>query len=363
MWGPTTGVYEVATSSVITVGQGEVLVVQLYDFPVSEVAGLVQLTVRERAFSSPSSDVTLSLLKREARVPGNFRADKTLLDPTDVPTLRWEGPNSLDYAVQGPDGPPQPVQGSAPHWSWSPGASGEPKRDATYTLIATPRSGTEPGYFLTTTVHVLRPEFPSLTATEAVHTPLVTGTGSQQGQVSFTNDGIRVRDAAGADGTVYAAHRVRAGGVNTPWVGDVDGGRGRLDFTESGAAVRKDGSRTPGDISADLDDLITDRAEVREHLTLQGGLTVDGALETQDGPPRLIVHGVLEAEHPPGRPPGPRRRPLRRLTPYHLPRTPAAPARGGPALRGVVLHDPGSELGLADGASRRPGRSYASTCV
>ncbi|MFD4322261.1 hypothetical protein [Streptomyces sp. NPDC058548] len=393
MWGPTTGVYEVATSSVITVGQGEVLVVQFYDFPVSELAGLVQLTLRERAFSSPSSDVTLSLLKREARVPSNFRADRTLLDPTDVPTLRWEGPNSLDYAIQGPDGPPQPVTGSAPHWSWSPGTSGEPKRDATYTLIATPRSGTEPGYFLTTTVHVLRPEFPSLTATEAVHTPLVTGTDSQQGQVSFTNDGIRIRDAAGADGTVIAkdaeletvttntavhtplltgtgsdrgqaaftadgvrvlddaglsgtvkadtvdaesvltsqvrgrgadagwvrfpddgiavghgpgpdlgtvtAHRVRADGVNTPWVGDVDGGRGRLEFKESGVAVRKDGSQTPGDISAataDLDDLITDRAQVRERLTLQGGLTVDGVLETQDGPPRLIVHGVLEAK-------------------------------------------------------------------
>ncbi|MEU8928041.1 hypothetical protein AB0D10_45310 [Kitasatospora sp. NPDC048545] len=36
----------------------------------------------------------------------------------------------------------------------------------------------------------------------------------------------------------------------------------------------------------------THRARVRERLTLQGGLTVDNVLETQDGPPRLLVHGA-----------------------------------------------------------------------
>ncbi|MFF4578876.1 hypothetical protein [Streptomyces sp. NPDC001389] len=34
---------------------------------------------------------------------------------------------------------------------------------------------------------------------------------------------------------------------------------------------------------------------VKDRLTLQGGLAVSGVLETQDGPPRLVVHGRVEA--------------------------------------------------------------------
>ncbi|MFI2215186.1 hypothetical protein [Streptomyces sp. NPDC020141] len=392
-WAPTLGVLQISTSSsTIRILPGEVLVMEIYGFPVSQLPGLVQLTVKEDSLASGPSFIPLSLLKRQARVPGNFRAEKTLLDPTDQVVLRWDGPSTLDYQIQGPDGTLQAVTGTGPHWTWSPAAGDEPKRDATYTLIATPTSGTEPGYFLTATVHVLRPEFPSLTVTEALHTPLVTGTGAQQGQVSFTSDGVRVLDAAGADGTVIAkaaeletvtassavhtptvtgttppsridftadgvrvldaagasgtveagtidaqsvltsevrgrgadpgwvrfpddgivvghgpgtdlgvvtADRIRANGVNTPWVGDVDGGRGRLEFGDSGASVYRDGSQTLGTVAAgtaDLDDLVTVRAQVEERLTLQGGLTVDGVLETQDGPPRLIVHGRLDAE-------------------------------------------------------------------
>ncbi|MFJ7146709.1 hypothetical protein ACIQVT_00540 [Streptomyces sp. NPDC100445] len=392
---PTLGSFEVATqTTVINVRPEDVLVIRLHNILVSTLPGLARLTVRETAFMSPDSIVMLSVLKREARVPSNFRAEKAFLEaatPTrgqDTLTLLWDGPNNLDYQIEGPDGR-HTVTGTGPHWNWSPAASAEPKRDATYTLIATPQLGRQAGYFLTTTVQVEEPEFPRVTVTKAVHTPLVTGTGNQQGQIVFTADGVRVLGSLGAPGTVDAgevdaesvltsavrgrgtdsgwvrfpddgivvghgpgtdlgvvtADKIRVNGVNTPWVGDADGGRGWIDFTDSGIGVYKDGSRTWGDVAADkaslngintkwvqgptsddgwidfpaaglnifrgggdrqrgtvtadtadLSDLVTERAQVRERLTLQGGLTVEGLLETQDSPPRLVVQGAIDAE-------------------------------------------------------------------
>ncbi|MEV7779664.1 hypothetical protein [Kitasatospora sp. NPDC088351] len=75
---------------------------------------------------------------------------------------------------------------------------------------------------------------------------------------------------------------------------------GETDFPPTGVNVFQGaGDRQRGTVTADkanLNDLVTDRAQVKERLTIQGGLTVGDVLETQDGPSRLVVHGRLDAE-------------------------------------------------------------------
>ncbi|MEU8765117.1 hypothetical protein [Streptomyces sp. NPDC048659] len=465
-WDGLTGIYRLEALSGVRLRKGEVLVVELSGFPVSSEEGLVLLSLAEDSHGrGPRSDhlITLSLLKRASKIPSNLRADSTLLGANEQVTLRWDGPDTLEYAIQGPVGAPHPVPLTAGPWHWSPPPGEEPKRDATYTLIATPKSPHQPGYYLTTTVHLRSPEFEGVTATDGVSTPWVKGI-AHGGRVEFTDLGVTVQDSQGAPGTVDAkavtaqtvaaatvtatdvtatnvgatdvnttnvhatdvhatsvhatdvnatdvnatdvnatdvnatdvnatdvnatdikadtvltgtvrgrdagagwirfpadgitvgrgassdlgavtAERVRVNGVNTTWVGDIDGGKGWIEFPQSGVNVRKDGAnewgtvaadkadltgvntswvqgRTGGDGwiefpagglnvfqgagdrqwgtvsagTADLNDLVTHRARVKERLHLEGGLTVDQVLETQDGPPRLIVHGRLDAE-------------------------------------------------------------------
>ncbi|MBD0711861.1 hypothetical protein BU197_26990 [Streptomyces sp. CBMA291] len=439
-WDPATATFTLETSAVLLVDRGESLVVELNDFPVSPAEGLSRLSLKEVSTAGTKWHeyrVTLSVLKRAPKVPRNFRAERTLLAATENVVLRWDGPENLDYRIQDADGGLHPVQGQGTEWTWSPNPGDAPRRDATYTLIATPKAGQQPGYFLTTTVHLRTPEFEAVTATNGLHTPWAEGT-VQHGRITFTDQGATILDQNQAPGTVSAADarvetvtattgvhtpwvqgtaqpgrialtgqgaqvldrnqgagtlsagtvdaeaviaavlrgrdgdggwirfpsdgitvghgsgsalgtvtadRVRVNGVNTPWVGDVDGGKGWIEFPQSGVNIRKDGTQTWGDVSADkadlngvntkwvqgpsasdgwiefpaaglnvfqgagsrqwgtvaaatadLNDLTTDRARVKERLTLQGGLTVPDILETQDGPPRLIVHGRLDAE-------------------------------------------------------------------
>ncbi|MEV7278785.1 hypothetical protein [Streptomyces sp. NPDC093111] len=347
-WKSTTGIYRLEALSGVRLRKGEVLVIELTGFPVSSEEGLVRLSMAEDSHGRGARNdhlVTLSLLKRASRVPRNFRADQTLLGATDQVTLRWDGPDDLQYTIQGPEGGPQPVQQTSGPWHWSPKQGEEPKRDATYILIASPKSPQQPGYYLTTTVHVRSPEFEGVTATAGVSTPSVRGRDGGAGWIRFPADGITVGHGSGSDLGVVTADRIRVNGVNTTWVGDVDGGKGWIEFPQSGVNVRKDGTqdwgtlaadkadltgintswvqgRTTGDGwiefpaaglnvfqgagdrqwgtvaagTADLNDLVTHRARVKERLNLEGGLTVDDVLETQDGPPRLIVHGRLDAE-------------------------------------------------------------------
>ncbi|MEV8629237.1 hypothetical protein [Streptomyces sp. NPDC051079] len=439
-WNGTTGTYRLEALSGVRLRKGEVIVIEIADFPVSSEEGLVLLSVAEDSHGrGPRSDhlVTLSLLKHAPRIPRNFRADSTLLGATEQVTLRWDGPEDLDYKIQGPVGSPQPVLQTSGDWHWSPKQGEEPKRDATYILIATPKSPHQPGYYLTTTVHLRNPEFESVTATAGLSTPWVKGIEHEgrieftdlgakvldkqraagtvevkaavaetvlatagvnapwvkgtdhEGRIRFTDRGAEILDSGQASGTVTAAtadvdsvrtalvrgrdggagwirlpadgitvghgdggdlgvvtaERIRVTGVNTTWVGDVDGGKGWLEFPRSGVNVRKDGGQEWGTVAADkadlngintswvqgrttadgwiefptgglnvfqgagdrqwgtvaagtadLNDMVTHRARVKERLHLEGGLTVDDVLETQDGPPRLIVHGRLDAE-------------------------------------------------------------------
>ncbi|MFJ2747301.1 hypothetical protein [Streptomyces sp. NPDC087297] len=392
-WDDNTGVLTVTARPNTLFQEAGSMALVLDGFPVSGAAGLVLLHVLERAANGArvqKNPVTLSLLKQLPKVPRNFRAKQSLVATGQDVTLQWDGPDTLVYRIQGPDGPPETVTPTpgATGWQWSPAAGQEPKRDATYTLIATSPGGQQSGYFLTTTVHLRSPEFEGVTATDGIHSPWVEGT-TDRGRIAFTTQGARIRDAADDLGTLFAAttdvetvtaawvrgrgsdagwigfpsdgirvgrgsgsdlgtvtaDRISVTGINTQWVGDRDAGKGWVEFPQSGVNVRKDGKQDWGTVAADLADLngintkwvqgrtaadgwiefpasgmnvfqgagsrqwgtvaadkadlndvVTHRAQVKERLTLQGGLSVDNVLETQDGPPRLIVHGRLDAE-------------------------------------------------------------------
>ncbi|MFD3556570.1 hypothetical protein ACFWWA_31365 [Streptomyces goshikiensis] len=375
---------------------GDSLVLSLDGFPVSDKEGLVRLTVNETSGGDPGDAVrthhlTLSLLKRAPKTPRNFRPREALVDGGADVVLAWDGPDTLTYTIEGPDGLSVPVpQRSGPDWRWSPGPDDAPLRDATYTLVATSPDGRQPGYFLTTTVAVRRPEFEAVTATQGLFAPRIEGT-TDKGVIVLTGDGVEVLAADGEPGLVsagkadvegvttrwvrgrdadagwiefpaaglnvfrgegdrkwgtVAADKADLNGINTSWVRGRDDSAGWIEFPANGLNVfRAEGDRKWGTVAADkadlngintawvqgrdttagwiefpaagvnvfrgegdrqwgtvaadkadLNDLVTDRARVKDRLTLDGGLTVTDVLETQNGPSRLIVHGRLDAQ-------------------------------------------------------------------
>ncbi|MFD6181352.1 hypothetical protein [Streptomyces goshikiensis] len=329
---------------------GDSLVLSLDGFPVSDKEGLVRLTVNETSGGDPGDAVrthhlTLSLLKRAPKTPRNFRPREALVDGGADVVLAWDGPDTLTYTIEGPDGLSVPVpQRSGPDWRWSPGPDDAPLRDATYTLVATSPDGRQPGYFLTTTVAVRRPEFEAVTATQGLFAPRIEGT-TDKGVIVLTGDGVEVLAADGEPGLVsagkadvegvttrwvrgrdaaagwiefpaaglnvfrgegdrkwgtVAADKADLNGINTAWVRGRDDSAGWIEFPAAGVNVfRGEGDRQWGTVAADkadFNDLVTDRARVKDRLTLDGGLTVTDVLETQSGPSRLIVHGRLDAQ-------------------------------------------------------------------
>lgn len=303
VWDGDTGVLTVtARPNTLFQNAGSFALV-LDGFPVSGTAGLVLLQVTERAANGArvqSNPVTLSLLKQVSRVPRNFRPKDSLVASGRDVVLRWDGPDALTYRIQGPDGSVETVtsRNGASGWEWSPKAGQEPKRDATYILMATSAGSQQPGSFLTTTVHLRRPEFESVAATNGVHTPWVEG-AADKGRITFTARGAQIQDDAQAPGTVTAAaadvetvtaasvrgrdtgagwirfpsdgirvghgagddlgtvtaDKISVNGINTPWVGDRDAGKGWIEFPRSGANVRKDGTQEWGTVAADKADL------------------------------------------------------------------------------------------------------------
>ncbi|MFD7666087.1 polymer-forming cytoskeletal protein [Streptomyces sp. NPDC059788] len=180
---------------------------------------------------------------------------------------------------------------------------------------------------------------------DSVTTTSVRGRGNDAGWVRFPPTGITVGHGGGSDLGTVTADKADLNGVNTAWVQGRNASDGWITFPQTGVHVFKDGKREWGTVDADkvdlngvitkwvqgrgnsagwigfpdtglnvyqgagdhqwgtvaaakadLDDLVTHRAQVKDRLTLQGGLTVDNVLETQDGPPRLVVHGRLDAE-------------------------------------------------------------------
>ncbi|MGE7439992.1 hypothetical protein [Kitasatospora sp. NPDC001175] len=284
------------------------LVLKLENIPVSEGAGLSLLEIRERAGGGDDNvsmrhdhyTTHLGLAKQTPRVPRNFRPQKSLLngDANEPLVLQWDGPNDLDYAILDQTGAEvhrEPaVRGAAPahqEYSWSTSA---PKRGTTYTLVAkAPGAGQQRGYFLTTTVHAVVPEFESGT-----RTPWVEGTANR-GRVTFATDGVEVRDPKGDLGRVRAdkadvdnvttrlvqgrtdsagwitfpdrgvnvyhghdstpgiltAAQVDAEGLNTKWVGSREAGQGWIEFTQPGATLHKDAGQELGALTADKVDV------------------------------------------------------------------------------------------------------------
>ncbi|AYV32476.1 hypothetical protein EES41_37575 (plasmid) [Streptomyces sp. ADI95-16] len=349
-WDASTRTFTVSAALGGLFTPGDSMVLSLDGFPVSDKEGLVRLTVNEISGGDPGDAVrtrplTLSLLKRAPKAPRNFRPEEALVDGGENVVLVWDGPDTLTYTIEGPDGLSVPVpQRSGPDWRWSPGPDDAPLRDVTYTLVATSPDGRQPGCFLTTTVAVRRPEFEAVTAVQGLFAPRIEGT-TDKGVIVLTEDGVEVLAADGAPGLVsagkadvegvttrwvrgrdaaagwiefpaaglnvfrgegdrkwgtVAADKADLNGINTAWVQGRDAAAGWIEFPAAGVNVfRGEGDRQWGTVAADkadLNDLATDRARVKDRLTLDGGLTVTDVLETRSGPSRLIVHGRLDAE-------------------------------------------------------------------
>ncbi|MFE5332461.1 hypothetical protein ACFRCG_39385 [Embleya sp. NPDC056575] len=209
-WEPTERVFRATYPGGVGMAPGQSMVLSLEDVPVAAGEGLVLLQVREFAAGGesrlPKSTryVTLPVQKRAARVPTNLRPEKALVDTGGDVVLLWDGPDDLDYTVLLPDGTPGGVvDGVAPgSHRWRPNADTAPRRGTTYTLIA--RRGQQEGHFLTTTVHVRNPEFETLTADTAIHTPRIQGT-TTGGRLSLTATGVDVENSDGRRGNLTAA--------------------------------------------------------------------------------------------------------------------------------------------------------------
>ncbi|WP_331769783.1 FapA family protein (plasmid) [Embleya sp. NBC_00888] len=313
----TTGVVRVTPRNKAPFGKAGSLVLVLDDFPVSAKPGVVLPRVEERPVKgAPRKPVILSLLKQAPGVPRNFRADKTLLGANDTVRLLWDGPDTFTYAIKGPDGSMQTVTKGTAGWEWSPKKGDEPKRDATYTLIATPSTGKQPGYFLTTTVHLLGPEFDSVTATAGMHTPWVKGT-EVDGRIHFTPQGAEIRKDPEKRGILTAdkaalrdldtTGNAVVGGALTV-MGDVDA---RSALTVTGDVDAKGGLSVTGDVDAKQNFRAARNVELNDFVTLgnvrvRGALSVAGDVDTQNGVRaagnvivgcRLIVTDHVEAGH------------------------------------------------------------------
>ncbi|MBC3841890.1 hypothetical protein GXW82_21830 [Streptacidiphilus sp. 4-A2] len=142
VWDDNTGVLTVTAKDNTYFREAGSMALVLDGFPVSSKPGLVLLHVTERAANGAyvqKHHATLSLLKQEARAPRNFRPEESLVAVGGDVLLRWDGPEGLDYQIQGPDGLLEtvpPLAKSQTGWEWRPKPGQEPKRDATYTLIA-----------------------------------------------------------------------------------------------------------------------------------------------------------------------------------------------------------------------------------
>ncbi|MFF2354190.1 hypothetical protein ACFVVL_31025 [Kitasatospora sp. NPDC058115] len=293
-------------------GQGH-LVLQLENIQVSDRAGLAVVSIHEIAHdgdlgAQPSSvpgvyyGTTLGLVKQAPRVPQNLRADLSLVGTGQNVVLRWEGPDSLRYWIRYPDGALEdvapPVRSAPTPYGPYQHTPGRPlTRGTTYTLVAGTVDAAgqrQEGYLLTTTVHAFVPEFAG-----GVRAPWIEGT-TDRGRVTFTGDGVRVDDRAGSPGTVEAGTADVHHDVRTTTVRGRGADSGWIDFPANGIRVYQGaGDHVWGTVAAgevDVNDLRTRRARVAERLTVEGSLTVDHVLDTQDGPPRLVVHGRLEAE-------------------------------------------------------------------
>ncbi|MGW5383335.1 hypothetical protein [Nocardia sp. NPDC003963] len=214
---------------------GEYLVLKLADIPVAETAGLTVLRVKETASRQQSAKLTntvaaVPLLKtaaEQAAVPSNFRPDQAMVDDGDTIVLRWDGSTDLAYTIGLPDGSTAPVT-TAGEWKPAPGTG--PKRDTTYTLIAT-NPHTMQRHFLTTTVQLRTPTFET-----GLHASQIQGTAASTGNLGFTSDGVQVSNNSGVQ-AIVRADRIVADLVSATRVQGANQVDGSITFPEAGIQV------------------------------------------------------------------------------------------------------------------------------
>ncbi|WP_242904522.1 hypothetical protein [Actinomadura terrae] len=228
----------------IPFAQGDHLLLKLEGVAVAAAAGLAVVRVKELASRTTKAKVStgfavLPLVKTAARAsaaPSGFRPVQAMVDDGDRLHLRWDGPADWAYTIALPDGTNAAVPTPGP-LEWKPAPGTGPKRDSTYTLIAT-EPGTGHRHYLTTTVQVRTPTFET-----GVHALKVQGIGNT-GSLTFTSVGIDVFSNTGTRGVVQS-FSVVAERVNTDRVQGTGSRAGWITFPEGGLQVCNGNFDTP----------------------------------------------------------------------------------------------------------------------
>ncbi|MFE2040739.1 hypothetical protein ACFXAZ_07350 [Streptomyces sp. NPDC059477] len=307
-WNDATGVLTVARPNLRAhFDAGGYLVVVLDDFPVSQQAGTVLIRAREFLRtpgnnSEPTKYATLGVPKLAPKVPRNFRPQETLLKAGDDVVLLWDGPATLQYRVQLPDGTSEPAtQHTGTSWQWTPSQL-KPIQATTYTLIAADPNGRQPLYFLTTSVQHETPTF------NGVHTPWVEGS-QNTGRITFEQQGAEINTGPNGQGdgklTAHELHILKDSaldgavtvGKTLTVIGAVtanDNLHVAKDASLDGAVVVGRTLSIGGTVSASEDLHVTRSASVGGDLSIGGKLTLGELAVARDA----TVGGALSVTGP-----------------------------------------------------------------
>ncbi|MEV4182820.1 hypothetical protein AB0J28_15440 [Streptosporangium canum] len=283
---------------------GDYMVLTLANVAVAPTAGLAVLRVTENAGRTKTgrlskSFAAVALVKttpKEIPAPHSFLADNAVVDAGTKVTLSWEGSDDFTYEILFPGGrkPVPQVKHTGSHGPYSVvlDASDAPKRDTTYTLIAS--FGTQRHTF-TTTVQVRNPILETLTAINGVTTPWVQGASKGDGAFTFSQGAMHVRHEFGSQegGALYAGEAT-VSGVATEYVKGLKDGDGDITFLPGGVKVwRTRGSNDPGTLYAGeatvsgvaTGEVIADRITVNRVNTerVQGKANTGSLTFTADG--------------------------------------------------------------------------------
>ncbi|MEU9891655.1 hypothetical protein, partial [Sphaerisporangium sp. NPDC051011] len=247
--------------SAISFGPGDHMVLTLENVTVAPKPGLAVLRVTEAASRNKggvlrNSDTAVALVKtapKEIPAPRGFLADNAVVDAGTKVTLSWEGSDDFTYEILFPGGrkPVPKVKHTGSHGPYSLvlDAADAPKRDTTYTLIAS--SGTQRHTF-TTTVQVRNPIVETLTAVNGVTTPWVQGSTKGDGALTFSKGAMHVRREFGSqEGAALYAGEATVSGIATEYVKGLKSGDGDITFLPGGVKVWSTrGSNDPGTLYA-----------------------------------------------------------------------------------------------------------------
>ncbi|MET8336197.1 hypothetical protein ABZV14_24285 [Streptosporangium canum] len=240
---------------------GDYMVLTLENVTVAPTAGLAVLKMTENAGRTKTGHLSngfaaVALVKtapKEIPAPHSFLADNAVVDAGTKVTLSWEGSDDFTYEILFPGGrkPVPKVKHTGSHGPYSLvlDAADAPKRDTTYTLIAS--FGTQRHTF-TTTVQVRNPILETLTAINGVTTPWVQGSTKGDGAFTFSQGAMHVRREFGSQegGALYAGEAT-VSGVAAGYVKGLNSGEGDITFSQGGVKVwRSRESNDPGTLHA-----------------------------------------------------------------------------------------------------------------